>query len=128
MAVSRRTVYCIAFIATIHHLPLKEMLTKMKSALKTNGTLVVLDLFQGEGLPDVLRSALAVLVSTTLKLIKTGRVRPSRAEQEAWAEHGQRDSYLTLSHIRKICEDILPGAQVRKHLLWRYSIIWKKAT
>ncbi len=118
---------CVASIATLHHLPMEEMLTKMKSALKANGTLLVLDLFQGEGLPDVLRSALAVLVSTTLKLIKTGRVRPSRAEREAWAEHGQRDSYLPLSQVRKICEDVLPGAQVRKHLLWRYSIVWKKA-
>ena len=118
---------CVASIATLHHLPMEEMLTKMKSALKANGTLLVLDLFQGEGLPDVLRSALAVLVSTTLKLIKTGRVRPSRAEREAWAEHGQRDSYLTLSQVRKICENVLPGAQVRKHLLWRYSIVWKKA-
>ena len=117
---------CVASIATLHHLPMEKMLTKMKSALKANGTLLVLDLFQGEGLPDVLRSALAVLVSTTLKLIKTGRVRPSRAEREAWAEHGQRDSYLTLSQVHKICEEVLPGAQVRKHLLWRYSIVWKK--
>jgi ubiquinone/menaquinone biosynthesis C-methylase UbiE len=118
---------CVASIATLHHLPMEEMLTKMKSALKANGTLLVLDLFQGEGLPDVLRSALAVLVSTILKLIKTGRVRPSRAEREAWVEHGQRDVYLTLSQVRSICADVLPGAQVRKHLLWRYSIIWKKA-
>ncbi len=118
---------CVASIATLHHLPMEEMLTKMKSALKANGTLLVLDLFQGEGLPDVLRSALAVLVSPILKLLKTGRVRPSRAEREAWAEHGQRDVYLTLSQVRKICADVLPGAQVRKHLLWRYSIIWKKA-
>jgi ubiquinone/menaquinone biosynthesis C-methylase UbiE len=118
---------CVASIATLHHLAMEEMLTKMKSALKANGTLLVLDLFEGEALPDVLRSALAVLVSTILKLIKTGRVRPSRAEREAWTEHGQRDVYLTLSQVRKICEDVLPGAQVRKHLLWRYSIIWKKA-
>ena len=118
---------CVASIATLHHLPMEEMLTKMKIALKANGTLLVLDLFQGEGLPDVLRSALAVLVSTILKLLKTGRVRPSRAEREAWVEHGQRDVYLTLSQVHKICADVLPGAQVRKHLLWRYSIIWKKA-
>src|SRR5260370_25976831 len=111
MEVPHRTVNCVASIATLHHLPMEEMLTKMKSALKANGTLLVLDLFEGEGLPDVLRSALAVLVSTILKLIKTGRVRPSRAEREAWAEHGQRDVYLTLSQVCKICADVLPGAQ-----------------
>jgi hypothetical protein len=44
----------------------------------------------------------------------------------AWAEHEQYDSYLTLSEIRKACDEILPGALVRKHLLWRYSVVWKK--
>jgi ubiquinone/menaquinone biosynthesis C-methylase UbiE len=118
---------CVATIATLHHLPMQEMLARMKSALKADGTLMVLDLFQGEGLPDAFTSALAIPVSTALKLIKTGRVRLSREEREAWSEHGQRDSYLTLSQVRKICDEVLPGAQVRKHLLWRYSIIWKKA-
>ena len=44
----------------------------------------------------------------------------------AWDEHGRHDSYLTLSEIRKTCADILPGASVTRHLLWRYSLVWKK--
>ena len=44
----------------------------------------------------------------------------------AWDEHGRHDSYLTLSEIRKTCADVLPGASVKRHLLWRYSLIWKK--
>jgi ubiquinone/menaquinone biosynthesis C-methylase UbiE len=37
---------CIASIATLHHLPYREMLLKMKAALKPSGVLLVLDLFQ----------------------------------------------------------------------------------
>ena len=100
----------------------------MKTALKAGGTLVILDLFQVEGLYDTLTSALAVPVSAGLKLIRTGRLRETRDVRDAWAEHGRHDSYLTLSQIQQICAAVLPGAQVRRHLLWRYSITWNKTT
>ena len=37
---------CIASIATLHHLPIEEMLVKMKAALKPGGVLLILDLFE----------------------------------------------------------------------------------
>src|ERR1700687_1479047 len=37
---------CIASIATLHHLPLREIILKMKAALKPGGVLLVLDLFE----------------------------------------------------------------------------------
>lgn len=117
---------CIASIATLHHLPVKSMLLKMKGALKPRGTLLVLDLFEMQGAWDALTCALAVPVSVSLRLMKTGRLRSPREVREAWAEHGRHDSYPTLSEMRALCAEILPGALVRKHLLWRYSIVWKK--
>ncbi|HEX7176494.1 MAG TPA: class I SAM-dependent methyltransferase [Pyrinomonadaceae bacterium] len=117
---------CIATVATLHHLPMTEVLPKIKSALKVNGVLLILDLFQNEGLVDALTSALAAPVSMGLKLIRHGRVMAPRHVREAWAEHGRHDSYLTMAQVHQVCGDMLPGAEVRKHLLWRYSIIWKK--
>lgn len=117
---------CVASIATLHHLPLEETLVKMRDALRANGTLIVLDLFQGAGLADVLTDLLAVPVSAGLNLLKNGRLRAPRQVRAAWAEHGRNDVYLPLSQIRQICAVALPGARVKKHLLWRYSIVWKK--
>jgi ubiquinone/menaquinone biosynthesis C-methylase UbiE len=117
---------CIASIATLHHLPAGTTLTRMRGALKPEGTLIVLDLFQGEGLGDVLTSGLAIPVDVALRLIRTGRLRRPREVREAWAEHGRHDSYLTLAQVRQVCGSVLPGARVRKHLLWRYSITWQK--
>jgi ubiquinone/menaquinone biosynthesis C-methylase UbiE len=117
---------CVASIATLHHLPFEETLLKIKGALKINGTLIILDLFKAEGPSDFLTSALAVPAHIILRLIKTGHLREPREVREAWTEHGRSDSYLTLSQIRQVCASVLPGAKVRKHLLWRYSIIWKK--
>jgi ubiquinone/menaquinone biosynthesis C-methylase UbiE len=117
---------CMASIATLHHLPFEEMLSKMKGALKINGTLIILDLFQAEGLSDALTSTLAVPANIVLRLVKTGRLREPREVRQAWAEHGRGESYPTLSQVRQVCASVLPGARVRKHLLWRYSIVWKK--
>ena len=123
---------CIASIATLHHLPYRQMLLKMKAALKPGGVLLILDLFEPAGLSqpggllDSLANVLAIPVSVSLRLIHHGRLLRPREERAAWSAHERHDSYLTMSEVRQLCAEILPGASVKKHLLWRYSIIWTK--
>jgi ubiquinone/menaquinone biosynthesis C-methylase UbiE len=117
---------CIATIATLHHLPVAEVLPKLKGALKPGGVLLVLDLFQGEGLSDAFRNALAVPVSLGLRLVRRGRLLPPREVRRAWNEHGRHDSYLTMAQVGEVCAELLPGALITRHLLWRYSVVWKK--
>lgn len=117
---------CIATIATLHHLPTEEVLPKLKRALKPGGVLLVLDLFQTAGLSDAFVGALAVPVSLGLRLVKRGRLRPPREVRRAWDEHGRHDTYLTLARVRELCAEMLPGALVTRHLLWRYSVVWKR--
>ena len=117
---------CVGSIATLHHLPAEATLARMRDALKVGGRLIVLDLFQEKGLTDTLTSGLAVPVDVALRLARTSRLRQPREVRAAWAEHGRHDSYLTLAQVRQICDSVLPGARVRKHLLWRYSITWQK--
>jgi ubiquinone/menaquinone biosynthesis C-methylase UbiE len=117
---------CITSIATLHHMTTEEMLLKMKRALNVDGTLAILDLYESAGLSDLLAGTAAMPVSLALRWIKTGRFREPRQVREAWAEHGRNDTYLSLTQVRTVCRKVLPGAQVRRHLLWRYSLIWRK--
>ncbi|MEW5868264.1 MAG: class I SAM-dependent methyltransferase [Chloroflexota bacterium] len=117
---------CIVSIATLHHLPLEYVLQKMKTALKTNGVLILLDLFKAEGISDLARGMVAVPVSAILRLKNTGRLQETEQVRAAWAEHGVHDTYLPISEARRICNGILPEASVKKHLLWRYSLVWHK--
>ena len=116
---------CVASIATLHHLPVKEVLPKIKRALRPGGVLLVLDLFQAEGLSEAFLGALAVPVSVGLRLFRRGRLLPPREVRRAWDEHGRKDTYLTLAQVREVCAEMLPGAVVTRHLLWRYSVVWK---
>ena len=117
---------CIASIATMHHLSLEVMLTKMKMALKPGGVLLILDLYEAKDLSDYLLSAVAFPANILIRLAKTGSLRPPEAERRAWEEHGKHDHYLHVPAVRRICQELLPGAEVKKHLFWRYSIVWHK--
>jgi len=117
---------CIVSIATLHHLPLDLMLEKMKTALKENGVLMVLDLFQAESISDYALSIPAIPWNFALRLWKQHRLQPPLKVRAAWAEHGRTDVYPTLSKVRRSCQSILPGAHITRHLLWRYSIRWTK--
>jgi hypothetical protein len=59
-------------------------------------------------------------------MVLTLRGRIPRKLQEAWLEHGSHETYLTSAEARRIATAVLPGAEVRDHLLWRYSIRWDK--
>ncbi len=116
---------CVAAIATLHHIPLEPVLRKVKDTLKPGGMLLVLDLYQAHTALDYIWGAAGIPASRLTRLLKTGWQRPSHEAQEAWAAHGQHDSYLTLGQVRAAAAG-LPGAQVRRHLLWRYSLVWRK--
>ncbi|HEX6189387.1 MAG TPA: methyltransferase domain-containing protein [Pyrinomonadaceae bacterium] len=116
---------CIAAIATLHHTKLREVLSKAKVALTPGGVLLVLDLYEPFGLRDSLTNVVAVGVSGALRLLHNGRLKPSPEVQAAWEEHGRHDSYLTVAEVKRLCAEVLPGARIRKHLFWRYSIVWQ---
>ena len=117
---------CIVSLATLHHLPLGQALIKMKGALKPNGVLIIQDLVAAKGLVEEVRSGLAYPVSVARRFWKTGRLRAPRELRKAWAEHGKGEEYLTLDEVREMCRQYLPGARIRRHLLWRYTVVWSK--
>jgi len=132
-ALPAATLDCIATIATLHHLPHAEVLTKLKDALRLNGKLIVLDLYRPEtnlmtsaGLTDQFLNVLAMGTSVSLRLIHNRRLRLPRAARAAWEAHGKTDRYLTMDEVRSLYTSIFPGVTIHKHLLWRYSAVWIK--
>jgi SAM-dependent methyltransferase len=124
--IPRESFDCVASIATLHHLDLAATLARVRDALSPGGTLLVLDLFRASGPSDLATSALAAPLNVLLRLAKTGRPRPHPDVRRTWEEHGRHDRYSTLGEVRALCARLLPGARVRRHLFWRYSIVWRK--
>ncbi len=117
---------CVATLTTLHHLPAEAALTKVGEALRPGGVFLCLDLYRRSGAGELLLDAAADRAGLLLRLLKTGRPLPPKAVREAYAEHGRTDSYLTLPEVARLCARVMPGALVRRHLFWRYSIVWTK--
>ncbi len=91
-----------------------------KRSFKTAGS------FQFAGLLDLLSNLVALPVSAALRLIHQRRIFPPREVRDAWAAHAHHDLYPTMTEVRTLCASLLPDAKIKQHLLWRYSIVWKK--
>ena len=116
----------VCSIATLHHLDQRELLVKMRDALRPEGVMVVLDLVQSERPFERMLDAIGLGVSAGLRLIHNGRLQPPAEVRKAWEQHGKHDSYATVRQMRTLAEEILPGATVKRCMLWRYLLIYRK--
>src|SRR5436853_295282 len=118
---------CVVSIATLHHLPTEQALKRMKSLVAPGGCLLIHDLIADDGPLDICRNVIAMPVNIALRFLKTGRHLPPCEVRKAWDDHAQHDIYLTLSEVKKLCEQFLPGAKILRHLRWRYTVVWQRS-
>ena len=116
----------ICSIATLHHLEQRELLPKIKAALRPGGVFVLLDLVASSGLTERMLDVIGLGVSSGLRLIHNGRLQPPPEVRKAWEQHGKHDHYSTIKQMRALAAEILPGASVKRHLLWRYTLVYRK--
>jgi ubiquinone/menaquinone biosynthesis C-methylase UbiE len=109
----------ITCVAALHHLPLAPALTRFRQWLAPGGTLVVIGLYVPATVVDYLWQAAAV-PSNLLVSGAHGRDTPTVAMTAP-----VRQPTTTLAQLRAQVEPILPGAQIRRRLFWRYSLTWR---
>lgn len=121
----RRSAFdCVVSLNTLHHVDPVPALRAMRDVLRPGGTLLIADVLDRPGarsLPINLAAWIARLVRHATVDRKTQRV----ALRRAYVAHGCGESHLTLDQARAIVAAELPGAVVRGHLLWRYTIVWR---
>jgi 2-polyprenyl-3-methyl-5-hydroxy-6-metoxy-1,4-benzoquinol methylase len=106
----------IGAVAALHHLPLRPALVRFRSLLRPGGVLVVIGLHRSHTPVDYAWSAAAFPVSWMFRCL--------RHQVEVGAPvQNPRES---LGEIRSACDAVLPGAALRRRLLFRYSLIWRK--
>jgi ubiquinone/menaquinone biosynthesis C-methylase UbiE len=116
----------VCTIATLHHLDQRELLPKIRQALKPRGVLVILDLVQSSTAVERMLDVIGLGVSCGFRLIHNGRLQPPPEVRKAWEQHGKHDHYATIKQMRTLADEILPGASVNRQLLWRYTLVYQK--
>jgi SAM-dependent methyltransferase len=103
--------------AALHHVDAAAGIAAMKELLVLGGLLVVVGVARTVLPRDVGWEAAAIVAH-----------RWQRSRRPYW-EHSAPKLWpppLTHAQMRRLARAALPGARYRRHLLWRYSIVWTK--
>jgi hypothetical protein len=99
---------------------LEPTLEKMRELLRPSGKLIVLGLYQERTIVDYLYSA----ISVPLNFIYLTWHQASGKASTTVAP--TRPAQLSLRQIKTAADILLPRSSLKRHLFWRYSLIWQK--
>jgi 2-polyprenyl-3-methyl-5-hydroxy-6-metoxy-1,4-benzoquinol methylase len=107
----------ITSVAALHHMDARAALERMRQLLAPGGTLAIIGLARSRLPADLPWEAAAVIAHRGYKLTRTYWEQPSPV---VWPPPH------TYADVHALARQMLPGARYRRHLLWRYSLIWTK--
>jgi len=113
----------VTCVAAVHHMPLAEALTCFRDLLAPGGTLVVVGLYRAHGPIDVLLDGVSVVLNP---LIGWVRHRGRRAPRPVSMTAVTTPATMTFAEIVAEARRVLPRARLRRRLLWRYTLVWRK--
>nr|WP_205709684.1 class I SAM-dependent methyltransferase [Kineococcus siccus] len=111
----------ITAVAVLHHVPLETALVRLRDLLAPGGTLVVVGLYREEVLSDRLLSLAAVPANLVVGGVTTWR-RGTAARPVAMTAPTS-PATTTLREVREVARRVTPGAALRRHLFWRFSLV-----
>ncbi len=107
--------------ASLHHLPLREGLTRLAELTRPGGTLIVIGLYMmstnADRAMELVTLPANAIVGVAKALNGTGGT-PHDSEMPVVM------TAPMLPEIRAVAAEITPGARIRRHVFWRYSLVW----
>jgi len=100
----------------LHHMDFAAALGKMARLVRPGGRLAVVGLARDGSSADWVTGGAGIPASLAYKLLKR------KGDPGAPI----KDPDMTWAEVRRTAGRVLPGARYRRHLLWRYSIVWTK--
>ena len=101
---------------SLHHMDFAAALTAMARALRPGGRLAVVGLAANGPIRDYLFDGPAIPVGLAYRAVY-GQGDPGAPV---------KDPEMTWAEVRAIAGRLLPGVRYRRHLLFRYSLLWSK--
>ncbi|WP_083889376.1 class I SAM-dependent methyltransferase [Nocardia pneumoniae] len=105
----------VTTVATLHHVPLREGMSALRRLVAPGGTLAVVGLWNMSPRKDYHYLPLLPVIWAMDVLHRVdGPAARVRDPEEDYAD------------IRSAAAELLPGARLRRRLMWRYTLLWRK--
>lgn len=108
----------VVSVAALHHMDLGAALARMRVLLRSGGRLAVIGLARSRPPVDLPLDIVGVIADRIHKWSKTES--NDDVAPKVWPPP------LTFGQTRREASRVLPGAVYRRHLLWRYTLMWRK--
>ena len=105
----------VTFVASIHHQPLREALSKARQLLRPGGELAIVGLAANKTAADWVWNSLCAPVA----LVGSRLHREIRDVGVPVAE-----PHESLNEIRQVTDNVMPDAVLRRGLYYRYRLHW----
>ncbi|MBV9793776.1 MAG: class I SAM-dependent methyltransferase [Actinobacteria bacterium] len=114
----------IASNTAIHHMNFEAALMAMTRLLRPGGRLAVIGLARSatprDYVPDLIGAPLSLGLGLTHAALRAA------GREDPVPRQPIKDPVMTWEQVRIGALRLLPGVQYRRHLLWRYSLLWRK--
>lgn len=107
----------VACVTALHHMEAAAALRRMAALVRPGGVVAVIGVARRRVPQDLPRDLLGVAVSRTLRLRRKEWTTPA---PKVWPPP------QTFPEVRRTAAEILPGVRFRRHVLWRYSLVWAR--
>ncbi|HWG15426.1 MAG TPA: class I SAM-dependent methyltransferase [Streptosporangiaceae bacterium] len=114
----------IASDTAIHHMNFEAALMAMTRLLRPGGRLAIIGLARSASAHDYARDAAGVPLNMGLGLAHAA-LRATHRESPS-PRYPIKEPTMTWDEVRIGALRLLPGVRYRRHLLWRYSLMWRK--
>jgi SAM-dependent methyltransferase len=101
---------------SLHHMDFAAALEKMAGILRPGGRLAVVGLARNGSPADWVIGGAGIPANVYYR----------RVRGEGYPGAPVKEPDMTWSEVRRTAARVLPGSRYRRHLLWRYSIVWAK--
>lgn len=113
----------VTALSSLHHLPLRPGLSRLASLVRPGGVLAVVGLYRLATPADFSFEVIRLPANAAM-----GAVLALRGQAGKPHEAGMpvRDAQDSLAEIRGAAREFTPGAQLRRRLFWRYTLLWRR--
>lgn len=120
----------IVSMTALHHMPLDEALPRLARALRPGGVMAVVALPRVDFPRELPAEACAAIghrvLGAAFAIMRASRGGRWYAKEPSHAVMPVAEPPLTTREVRQQVSVLLPGAQVRRLVFWRYFLLWHK--
>jgi len=116
----------ISCLASLHHMPFAETVSRLRDALVPGGVLAVLGCYRTATLADYLHDVVAVPANLAARAGAgmAAVLHGDRGIESATAPISEPQ--MSLLEVRAEASRLLPGSETRRWLVWRYTLVYRR--